>query len=233
MREFIADASHDLRTPVTIIQSEADVTLSQDRTCSEYQRSLEVIRQQAKRIARIVTDMLVLARADAGQQSVHFEELYLNELVEECCEAAQTISKSAGVRLSAERGEDVPFRGDEELIRGMVTNLLDNAIRYTPEGGSVAVRLVPNHSFVELIVADTGVGIPLESQARVFDRFYRVPNSRNVSNVGSGLGLSIVKVAVEAHSGSVALSSEPGRGSTFTVTLPLGPTQVLVGQRSS
>lgn len=221
MREFIADASHDLRTPVTIIRTEADVTLSQDRSCSEYRRSLEAIRDQAKRMARIVTDMLVLARADAGQQSAHFEELYLNELVEECCEAAQTISKSAGVRLSVEHGEDVPFRGDEELIRGMVANLLDNAIRYTPEGGSVSVRLVPNHSFVELIVADTGVGIPSECQARVFDRFYRVPNSRNVSDAGSGLGLSIVKVAAEAHSGSVAVSSEPGHGSTFTVTLPL------------
>lgn len=221
MRDFIADASHNLRTPVTIIQSEADVTLSQDRSCAEYQRSLEAIREQSKRIAKIVTDMLVLARADAGQQSVHFEELYLNELVEECCQGAQTISKSAGVGLSFQHGEDVPFRGNEELLRGMVTNLLDNAIRYTPAGGSVTVRLVPNHSFVELTIADTGVGIPREDNARVFDRFYRVPNSRNASNTGSGLGLAIVKMAAEAHAGSVAVSSEPGRGSTFTVTLPL------------
>ncbi len=221
MREFMADASHELRTPLSIIHGEAQVSLAQDRGASEYRQSLDIIHNQSKRMVRIVNDMLALARADAGEQQLRVEELYLNDLVEECCRAAQALATPKGVRLTYEMGEDISFRGDEELLKRMAVNLLDNAIRYTPAGGSVCVELTSEQSRARLVVADTGIGIPPECVQRVFDRFYRVDDSRTRANGGSGLGLSIVKLAAESHRGSVDIVSQPGSGSTFTVSLPL------------
>jgi heavy metal sensor kinase len=221
MREFMADASHELRTPLAIVQGEADVTLSRDKTAEEYKQSLTVVRRQAKRMARIVSDMLSLARADAGEQHLRLEELYLNDLVEDCCHAAQALADPKGVRLTWEADEDISFRGDEELLKRMAVNLLDNAIHYTQPGGAVNVKLTREQSLARLIISDTGIGIPPECVGRVFDRFYRVDKSRARAEGGSGLGLSIVRLAAESHHGSVDVVSQPGEGSTFTVCLPL------------
>ena len=184
---------------------------------------MAVIHKQSNRMARIVTDMLALARADAGKQQLIVEELYLNDLVEECCRAAQALAGPKGVQLTYESSEDVSFRGNEELLKRMAVNLLDNAINYTPSGGRVSVKLASEPARVRLIVADTGIGIPPECVERVFDRFYRVDGSRTRADGGSGLGLSIVKLAAESHQGSVDLISQVGHGSTFTVSLPLDP----------
>jgi len=220
MREFMADASHELRTPIAVIHAEADVTLSQDRSIEDYRNSLQAIRNQSSRLKRIVSDMLILARADGGQQPLHPQEIYLDDLVEECCRAAQTLAAPAGVRLSLESDRDIGFQGDEELLRRMTVNLLDNAIHYTRPGGAVKVELKTVNSHVRLTISDSGIGIPKDCQPRVFDRFYRVENG--LPKDGSvGLGLSIVKLAAEAHRGTVSLESEPGQGSTFTVNLPL------------
>jgi len=221
MREFMADASHELRTPLAIVQGEADVTLSREKTVDEYKQSLTIVRRQAKRMARIVSDMLSLARADAGEQHLRLEELYLNDLVEDCCHAAQALADPKGVRLTWEAGEDISFRGDEELLKRMAVNLLDNAIHYTQPGGAVNVKLTREQSLARLIISDTGIGIPPECVGRVFDRFYRVDKSRARAGGGSGLGLSIVRLAAESHHGSVDVVSKPGQGSTFTVCLPL------------
>jgi signal transduction histidine kinase len=221
MREFIADASHELRTPLAIIRAEAEVSLAQDRDILDYKQSLELIEHQSQRMTRIVGDMLALARADVGQHRLQLEELYLNDLIDDCCKAAQALAASQGVALVFESGADISVRGDEELLKRMVVNLLDNAIHYTPSGGSIWVTLNAEASTVRLTVSDTGIGIPPECSTRVFDRFYRVEPSRSRSQGGSGLGLSIVKLAAEAHKGAVALSSKLGSGSTFTVTLPL------------
>ena len=221
MREFMADASHELRTPLAIIHGEAEVSLTQERSGTEYVQSLAIIRDQSKRVSRIVSDMLALAQADAGQQRLHFDELYLNDLVEECCRAAQVLASPKGVHLDFQGGEDIPFRGDEELLKRMALNLLDNAIHYTPPGGFVFIKLRSEPSWVRLSVSDTGIGIPPDCKERVFDRFYRVDSSRARADGGSGLGLSIVRLAAEAHKGFVDLSSHPGHGSTFTVSLPL------------
>ena len=221
MREFMADASHELRTPLAIVQGEADVTLSREKSADEYKQSLTIVRRQAKRMARIVSDMLSLARADAGEQHLRLEELYLNDLVEDCCHAAQALADPKGVRLTWEAGEDISFRGDEELLKRMAVNLLDNAIHYTQPGGAVNVKLTREQSLARLIISDTGIGIPAECVGRVFDRFYRVDKSRARAEGGSGLGLSIVRLAAESHHGSVDVVSQPGQGSTFTVSLPL------------
>ena len=220
MREFMADASHELRTPTAIIQGQAEIALSKERSAAEYREALGLIHQQSRRMGGIVGDMLVLARADSGQSLVRPEDIYLNDIVEECCKARKLLADAAGITLQYHAPEDIPFRGDPELLKRMTANLLDNAIRYTPAGGEVQVRLASVNGHVCLTVADTGIGIPQEAQGRVFDRFFRGPQQG--VNPGHGLGLSIVKVAAESHRGSVSLASEPGRGTTFTVSLPAG-----------
>jgi len=221
MREFMADASHELRTPLTIIHGEAQVSLSKKHSENEYRESLTIIQDQAKRMASIVSDMLALARADAGEQRLSMEDLYLNDLVAESCHAAQALATQKCIQLTCEPSEDFVFHGNEELLRRMIVNLVDNAIRYTPAGGSVSVKLACEPSCTRFVVSDTGIGIPAECIERVFDRFYRVGDPRTRTNGGSGLGLSIVKLAAESHRGSVDVISEPEHGSTFTVTLSL------------
>lgn len=221
MREFMADASHELRTPLTIVKGEADVSLSHDHTPAEYQQSLSIIRDQARRMGHIVSDLLSLARADAGDQKLRVEELYLNDLVEESCEAARPLATMKSIKLDYDAGDDLLFTGNQELLRRMIANLVDNAIRYTPEGGSVSVKLTAEPLRARLVVSDTGIGIPSEHIGRVFDRFYRVDDSRARAMGGSGLGLSIVKLAAESHEGTVEILSEVNRGSTFIVSLPL------------
>jgi signal transduction histidine kinase len=220
MREFIADASHELRTPIAIVRAEAEVSLERERSERDYRQSLGIISEQSKRMTRIVTDMFSLAQADAGQQYLQICELYLNDLIEECCTAAQTLAKAKDIGVNVDAQEDVAFRGDEELLKRMIMNLLNNAVQYTPAGGSVSVRLRTDAPGVKLTVSDTGIGIPLEYLSRVFDRFFRVDSSRSRAAGGSGLGLAIVKLAAEAHKGRVEVSSQPGSGSTFTVYLP-------------
>jgi heavy metal sensor kinase len=221
MREFMADASHELRTPLAIIHGEADVSLSRNRTLEEYRESLSVIRDNAKRMALIVKDMLDLARADSGQRSLRKQELYLDDLVTGCCRSVQSLAHAKDIQLTCEVDEDISFEGDEELLKRMAMNLVQNAIHYTAPGGSVSVKLTRDDGFGFLTVSDNGIGIPPESVDRVFDRFYRVGEARTRADGGSGLGLSIVKLAAESHGGTVSVGSQLGKGSTFTVRLPL------------
>ena len=220
MRQFMADASHELRTPLSIIRGEADVSLSQDRNEGEYKESLAIIQDEARRLSRIVDDMLVLAHADAGQHQVRASEFYLNDLVEEACRSMQVLAARKGVRLTLAAAEDLPFHGDEDMLRRLVLNLVDNAIKYTHEGGSVLVKTEATQSMAKIIITDTGVGIPAEAAPHVFERFYRADTARSRADGGSGLGLAIAKWAAEAHNGSIDLQTLPGSGSTFTVSLP-------------
>lgn len=224
MRKFMADASHELRTPLSIIRGEADVALSDERDPAEYRDALSIIHDEAKRLSRIVDDMLALARSDAGLQFLQVEEFYLNDVIEECCKAARVLASGKGISLTASPMMDVAFRGDEGLVRRMILNLLDNAIKFTPAGGAVTVALVCESAKVKIVVCDTGVGIPSESVPHVFERFYRANKARSRAEGGSGLGLSIAKWAAEAHKGTIELQSVPGHGSTFTVSLPMQTT---------
>jgi heavy metal sensor kinase len=220
LRQFTADASHELRTPLSIVRGEAEVALSQERNGADYRESLAIIEDEARRLSRIVDDMLALARSDAGQQRLNAEEFYLNDLVEECARSAQVLALGKAISLSVEPSPDSVFFGDEGLLRRMIDNLLDNAMKYTPRGGQVAIKLTRNEANLQIAVSDTGIGIPAECASRVFERFYRVDRARSRSDSGSGLGLSIAKYAAEAHGGSIALDSRPGLGTTFTVLLP-------------
>ncbi len=219
MRRFVADASHELRTPLAVIRGEADVALDHDRHPAEYKDSLAIIQDEARRLTRLIDDLLNLARADAGHVNLRVEEFYLNDLLAECCRSVQAAASAKNISLECQSPEDVAYRGDPELLRRLVLNLLDNAIRYTPPGGKVSTRLEAADGNLRIQVADTGVGIPPESVPHVFERFYRGDQARSRQNGGFGLGLSIVKWIAESHRGTVEFSSQPGAGTTFTVLL--------------
>jgi heavy metal sensor kinase len=221
MKRFVADASHELRTPIAIIRGEADVALSQDRSPLEYRAALATILDESRRISRLVDDLLNLARADAGHVRLRLSNFYLNDLLAECCRSVQSLARARGIELTCAASSDLTFHGDEELLRRLVVNLLDNAIRYTPEGGKVSAALACDGGNLRLTVADTGSGIPPEAVPHVFERFFRADKARSRQDGGFGLGLAIVKWIAESHRGAVDLATAPGNGTTFTVTLPV------------
>jgi heavy metal sensor kinase len=220
MRRFVADASHELRTPIAVIRGEADVALSQPRTPGEYRESLATILDEARRLSRLVDDLLNLARADAGHVRLQTQDFYLNELLAECCRSVNTLAAARQLALRCEAGADLQFTGDEALLRRLIVNLLDNAIRYTPPGGTVTASLASCNGNAELRIADTGIGIPSADVPHIFERFYRAGEARSRQDGGFGLGLAIVKWIAESHGGAVACTSAPSQGSAFTVTLP-------------
>jgi heavy metal sensor kinase len=219
MRRFVADASHELRTPIAVIRGEADVALDHDRGAEEYKESLSIIQDEARRLTSLIDDLLNLARADAGHVNLRVEEFYLNDLLAECCRSVQAKSSAQHIDLECHCPEDVTFRGDQELLRRMVLNLLENAVRHTADGGKIQARLDETGGNLRIQVADTGDGISADAAPHVFERFYRGDLARSRQNGGFGLGLSIVKWIAESHNGTVQLSSQPGIGSTFTVLL--------------
>ena len=220
MRRFVADASHELRTPISVIRGEADVALSRERPAEEYRESLAVVLDESRRLSTLIDDLLNLARADSGRVRLESREFYLNELVAECCRSVRALASARGLALQCRPAADVQYRGDERLLRRLLLNLLDNAIRYTPAGGAITVSLEAAEGGVQLCVADSGIGIAADHSARVFERFYRADEARSRAAGGFGLGLSIVKWIAEAHRGTVACESTPGQGSVFTVKLP-------------
>ena len=171
MRRFVADASHELRTPISVIRGEADVALSQGRSPAEYRESLGIVLDEARRLSRLVDDLLNLARADAGRVVLQTHDFYLNELLAECGRSVQGLANTRGLKLECLPGNDLQFTGDEQLLRRLVINLLDNAIRYTPSGGKVTAALEAGAASVQLRVSDTGIGIAPNAAARVFERF--------------------------------------------------------------
>jgi two-component system, OmpR family, sensor kinase len=224
-RQFMADASHELRTPLYVMRTAAEVTLEQPhREEGEYRDALLMVEAQARRLTRIVEDMFTLARADAGRRELQTADFYLDELVAETTRAARVLAERKGVGVELKAAE-TRYWGDEGLLRQMLLNLLDNAIKHTPPGGVVSVSLDSSGPALEITVADTGSGIPTEAQPHIFDRFYRVDKARsrseNADGSGAGLGLAIARWVAEAHNGGLALRRSDARGSAFTVSLPL------------
>jgi heavy metal sensor kinase len=222
-QRFIADASHELRTPLAVLRSETEVALGKKRSANEYEESLTLIKDEAERLSRIVEDLSILANQPSEMPAVLMKEpLVLNDVVNDCVRAARVLGSRKNLKLKLENANSaLILNGDEELLRRMLLNLLDNAVKYTPTGGEIFVGLARQNGNARLIVRDNGIGIPEADQSHVFDRFYRVDKARSRSLGGAGLGLSIVSWIVEAHDGKVTLESLPERGSRFTVELPL------------
>jgi heavy metal sensor kinase len=220
MRRFVADASHELRTPIAIIRGEADVALSQDRGAAEYRESLAIVLDESRRLSHLVDDLLNLARADAGHVKLKTHDFYFNDLLADCCRTVQTLAAARQIAVECRAPGDIQFRGDEELLRRLVMNLLDNAIRYTPPGGRVEAVLETEGSHVRIRISDTGMGIGPEAVPHIFERFFRADKARSRQDGGFGLGLAIVKWIAESHNGVVELNTKLGAGTAFTVTLP-------------
>jgi signal transduction histidine kinase len=219
-RQFMADASHELRTPVSVVRTAAEVTLSRDhRDEAEYREALTMAGAQARRLGTLVEDMLVLARADAGGYPLRPVDLYLNDVVDECRRAVDLLAAARGITVTLTGTPDVPVRGDEELLHRLIVNLLQNAVQHSPQGGAVSIDVSPNGSRVHVRVTDTGGGIPEADRDRIFDRFVQLDPSRRAD--GTGLGLTIAKWIAEAHDGSLSLESSGSGGSTFCVVLPM------------
>ena len=222
-RQFMADASHELRTPLASLRAEASVTLSQPRTSHEYASSLEHMRNETRRLSAIVDDLFTLARLDAEDTVPQRREIYLEEQVMACVGRLYPLAQDRGLSLTFHPSSEAHCRADPELIDRVITNLLDNAIKYTPRGGSVAVEIETVGNCHVVRVTDDGTGIPAAAQLRVFDRFFRADEARarpETQGGGAGLGLSIAWEIARAHGGDLLLTSSSGRGTVFTLTLP-------------
>jgi two-component system OmpR family sensor kinase len=218
-RQFMADASHELRTPVSIVRATSDVMLSRaHRDEAEYREAMAIAGGQAQRLGRLVEDMLVLARADAGGYSLRPVDLYLDEVVADCRRAVDVLATERGVAIQSHGSPDIPFRGDEDLLRRLVLNVMQNAVQHTPAGGSVAVDIRQESASVTIRVSDQGAGIPPEDQRRIFDRFVQLDPARR--GQGTGLGLPIARWIAEAHRGTLTLEHSGPSGTTFCVSLP-------------
>jgi two-component system, OmpR family, phosphate regulon sensor histidine kinase PhoR len=223
-RELVANVSHELKTPLAAIKAYAETLRLGAVNDPEHNLAFVTrIEEQAERLHQLILDMLQIARVEAGEETFEIVDVSLREVFDEC--AAQFADAAAARRIELHVdpiGEEVFVRADEEGVRTILSNLVDNALKYTSEGGRVAVRAAANHRFVALEVQDTGIGIAEKDQARVFERFYRADKARSRELGGTGLGLSIVKHLAQAFGGTVGLDSRLREGSTFRVNLPRG-----------
>ena len=226
-QRFMADASHELRTPVAIMRGEAEVALSQKvRSAEEYRESLDALHQEAERLTHIVEDLFTLTRADAGQYPIQPRDFYLDELVTECVHSARTLALAKKISLNFEGPAESPIHADESLVRRMILNVLENGIKYSRQGGRITVTCGRTGDEYALSITDSGPGIPAGMQSRIFERFFRgdKARSRSVSDDGgAGLGLSISRWIAEAHHGRLELTRSDSTGSTFTAYLPANP----------
>ncbi|MCG6944971.1 MAG: HAMP domain-containing histidine kinase [Deltaproteobacteria bacterium] len=220
MRQFSADASHELQTPLTILKGEMEVALRSPRSPEEYQGVLESGLEEIDRISHLVEGLLLLARADAGVLRLDLRSVELKELLQEIYEQMKVVANDHSVSLQTASMEAVSIQGDREHLRRLLLNVVDNAIKYTPAGGSVTLSLQHDGEWALLKISDTGIGLSQEEQERIFSRFHRATEARSRDEKGVGLGLSIARSVAEAHGGRIQVESTPGQGSTFTVLLP-------------
>ena len=219
---FTADASHELRTPVSVVLTVPEQTLARERDGDEYRESLAAVLRAARRMKNIVDGLLVLTRADSGQVALDRVDLDVGRVVEETIELLGPLAKEHGVALE-QAGPHVEIQGDRERLREVFTNLIANGIRYNRADGQVRIELAEKNGNVDVSVRDTGIGIPAQHLPHLFDRFYRVDPARSRKAGGSGLGLAISRWVVESHGGSITVESTEGEGTTFTVSLPKKP----------
>ena len=223
-RQFMADASHELRTPVATTRTAANVALQQtNRDEREYRETLTIIEQQATRLSRLVDDMFTLARADAGSYPVRRTPMYLDEVIEEVVRAARVLSATKEVAIELETATSAAFTGDEDLVRRLVANLLDNAVRHAPAGSAVHVVLHKVAQDYAISVSNLGPGIPSQIQEHIFQRFYRGDAARARSDGGAGLGLALARWIANVHGGDVTLVRSSEEGTTFMALLPDRP----------
>lgn len=226
-KEFVADASHELRTPLSVLNSSLEVIeMEQNEHLSDFSRDVLLdMKDEVRSMTRLVSDLLTLARSDLGTLEILHETVDLSSIAEKLERSMQPLAASQQIELQLETPETLVVTGDQERLKQLLYILLDNAIKYTPAGGKVTLVIssgrVEQKEMCCIRVQDTGIGIPVEQQERIFERFFRVDKNRSRKMGGTGLGLAIAKWIVEAHRGNISVESAPGSGSTFTVWIPV------------
>ena len=220
MKQFTASIAHELRTPLTALRGEAEIALLHSRSTEEFHRVLSSQLEEFQKLTRLIDQLLTLARAEAGEFHLKKESVSIDALLKYLVDALMLLASEKGVTLSLESAPGVAVRGDKEWLERALLNLLDNAIKYTPQGGRVIIRTASEPAGIKVEIEDSGEGIPSGALPRIFERFYRANPARDKAVEGVGLGLSLVKWIVEAHGGTIKAVSRPGDGSCFTIILP-------------
>jgi heavy metal sensor kinase len=213
-KRFVADASHELRSPIAAVRGHLEVVRRRERSTAQYEEAIDVALQEVHRLQALASDLLTLARRDAGVLEVRMRRVRLTEVVCEIAASHQALAQAKGLTLNSELASDVIVAGDADLLRRLVRNLLDNAIKFTPSGGEVSLRVGHGTGTAWVEVADTGSGIAPEHLPHLFDRFYRADLSRDRSS-GTGLGLAIAQAIANAHGGQLRVHNRPEGGATF------------------
>jgi heavy metal sensor kinase len=222
MKQFTADASHELRAPVAVIRTTSELALRKDRSPEEYRSALREVLVESERTSQLVDSLLMLARADSGADHLTLRPIDVAACVREACDEGTKLAESRRIQLDYEiPPEALKIQGDAPAVRRLFFSLIDNAIKYTPEGGHVHVELHAQNGFVAGQVEDDGIGIAGDDLPHVFDRFWRADKARSREIGGAGLGLSIARWIAERHGGAIEVESTLGSGSTFRVKLPV------------
>lgn len=223
-RQFMADASHELRTPVAIISSESELALSrEDRSPRDLREALATVKEESARLREIVDDLFLLAQANAGERPLRAEPMYLRDVMEECVRGARALASRKGIAVESTLApDDMPLVGDEALLKRAVMNLVDNAIKYSRSGGHVTISAHRDDGQALIDVEDDGPGVAPDDRERIFDRFFRAPGDlRTQRPPGAGLGLAISRWVARAHGGDVVLAHSDERGSAFRIRIPV------------
>jgi heavy metal sensor kinase len=234
-KRFTSDASHELRTPLTVMQADISLALARPRSAEEYRQALVSLEEEVARLSTIVNDLLMLTRVDVDPAQLQYQPIALHELLGGLCRRVQAVAADRCITVDAEHLQPATVLGDPTRLRQLFTNLLDNAVTYTPDGGRVSVTLERTRDGARIEVSDTGIGIAPEHLPHIFERFFRTAEAREQNSHGTGLGLAISRSIVQAHHGEISVGSIPHEGTTFTVALPANgrkPTRRIHGLRA-
>jgi heavy metal sensor kinase len=226
LRRFTADASHELRTPLTAIRSVGEVALQNTGDAAYYRDIIGSMLEEVSRLTRLVESLLTMSRADAGQIQLQRTNIKVLDLAKESAALLEVLAEEKRQAVTVEGDSSLTVRGDRLILRQALINLIDNAVKYSPSGGTIAVRARASGKDVLIEVRDSGPGIPEEHAGKIFQRFYRIDKARTRAEGGAGLGLSIAEWAVSANGGRIELHSEAGRGCTFILRLPLNTAEI-------
>jgi len=219
-KRLVADASHELKTPLSVIKAQCDVLLQRERTKEEYAGALSKIKATSDTMKKLIDDMLSLTRLDSGSLSASgFADVSLGECIDRAVKFTGFMAEAKQIRMNKNISNDIWIKGDQDALTEIFLNIIENAIKYSPAENSIEIILVPDAREATVEIRDHGAGITQEDMERVFDRFYRGAAARSLP--GTGLGLSIAKAIAEAHGGRISVRSEAGKGSSFFITLPL------------
>jgi heavy metal sensor kinase len=222
IKQFTADASHELRAPIALIRTTAEVAVQRDRTASEYREALDDILHESERTSQVVDSLMLLARADSGKETLDLERVDASLIVKGAAEQGEKLAGTKGLKFEMKTPTATDdIHADADALRRVFLILIDNAVKYTPVGGTISVQTGVNKGFFIASVSDTGIGISKDDLPHIFDRFWRADKVRSRAAGGAGLGLSIARWIVDQHHGTLTAESKEGQGSIFRVSVPL------------